>query len=160
LWSVGTPVPNNNTYKAFGASGTIIGDTIFYYGGASSSGSFSAQYDLRIGVIDPADPAQITWLPAVATLRNSYRSGCGTFNGRPFWVCGSAISYNYNAVAYNGSGIVPPVAELAEFNSSNTLIASETDQAIMDIRGIGQTANGSFHVCGGIGSGADALDTC
>ena len=159
LWSVGTPVPNNNSYKAFGASGTIIGDTIFYYGGASSSGSFGAQDDLRIGVIDPTEPTQITWLPAVATLRNSYRSGCGSYNGRPFWLGGSAISYNYDAVAYNGSGIVSPVAEVGVLNYSGTLVASPTDQAVMDIRGIGQTTNGSFHICGGIGSGALVLDT-
>jgi len=29
-WSVGTPVPNTNQYKAFGASGTILNDTILF----------------------------------------------------------------------------------------------------------------------------------
>lgn len=157
-WTVGTPVPNNNVYKAFGASGTIIGDTIFYYGGASSSGSFGAQDDLRIGVIDPTDPTQVTWLPAIGTLRNSYRSGCGAYNGKPFWVGGSAISYNFDAIAYNGSGIVPPIAELAILDNNNTFAISSTDQAVMDIRGIGQTPSGAFHVCGGIGSAAEVLD--
>ncbi|NOQ92353.1 MAG: hypothetical protein GQ552_06520, partial [Flavobacteriaceae bacterium] len=34
-WITGTPVPNNHIYKSFGASGTIIGDTIYYFGGAA-----------------------------------------------------------------------------------------------------------------------------
>ena len=37
-WSVGTPVPNTNQYKAFGASGIIVEDTIYYFGGAKISG--------------------------------------------------------------------------------------------------------------------------
>ncbi|MEZ4950536.1 MAG: hypothetical protein R2784_14295 [Saprospiraceae bacterium] len=36
----GTPVPNNNQYKAFGASGGIYGDTIIYIGGASIGNNF------------------------------------------------------------------------------------------------------------------------
>ncbi|MEN8793773.1 MAG: hypothetical protein ABF294_04895, partial [Flavobacteriales bacterium] len=34
-WSTGNPVPNNNRFKSFGASGTIVGNTIYYYGGSS-----------------------------------------------------------------------------------------------------------------------------
>jgi len=60
-WSVGTATPNNSLYKAFGASGTIIGNTIYYHGGAVSSGNFSGQTTLRVGQIDPNNPTQITW---------------------------------------------------------------------------------------------------
>jgi N-acetylneuraminic acid mutarotase len=33
-WTTGTPVPNNSQYKVFGGSGTIVGDSIYYIGGA------------------------------------------------------------------------------------------------------------------------------
>ncbi|RMG80352.1 MAG: hypothetical protein D6707_06565, partial [Bacteroidetes bacterium] len=59
-WMQATPVPNNNIYKSFGASGVIIGDTIYYYGGANGS-SFGPQNQLRKGVINPSDPTQISW---------------------------------------------------------------------------------------------------
>jgi hypothetical protein len=54
-WSSGTPLPNSSTYKAFGSSAQIIGDTIFYYGGASTSVNFPAQKKLRKGIIDAND---------------------------------------------------------------------------------------------------------
>ena len=31
-WFEGTPVPNNDDYKVFGASGAIVGDTLYYIG--------------------------------------------------------------------------------------------------------------------------------
>jgi len=36
VWQTGTQTPNSLDYKAFGASGTIIGDTIYYFGGAKT----------------------------------------------------------------------------------------------------------------------------
>ena len=64
-WEVGTAIPNNHFYKSFGASGTISGDTIYYFGGASS-GSFGPQNQLRKGVINPQEPIQIDWWTVVA----------------------------------------------------------------------------------------------
>lgn len=159
-WSVGTPVPNSNAYRAFGASGTIIGDTIFYYGGASTGSNFPTQDKLRIGVIDALDPTIIAWLPAIDTGRPVYRSACGDFQGRPFWVGGSAVSYNYDAVAYNGSGVVAPIADLAVLSSMNDpLTLGNAGAEVMDMRGLGQFESGEFHVCGGIGPDAQVLST-
>ncbi|MBK6368549.1 MAG: T9SS type A sorting domain-containing protein [Flavobacteriales bacterium] len=159
-WSVGTAVPNNNLYKVFGGSGTIIGDTIYYYGGASLGSNFPAQDELRIGVIDPLQPMQITWQPALATGRSGYRSACGTWAGRPFWLGGSSTSYNYDAVAYNGSGIVQPVTTIAwSVSDTPVLELSAAQEPIMDLRGIGEAVDGTFHVCGGIGNGSEVLDT-
>ena len=59
-WSVGTEVPNNNNYRCFGSSGYIIGDTIFYHGGAAGF-NFGAKKQLRKGVINPNNPTG-TWL--------------------------------------------------------------------------------------------------
>lgn len=41
-WLFGTPLPSSSDYKVFGGSGTIIGDTIYYLGGAVSIGNFYA----------------------------------------------------------------------------------------------------------------------
>ncbi|MEZ4738942.1 MAG: kelch repeat-containing protein [Flavobacteriales bacterium] len=159
-WRAGTPVPNNNLYKVFGASGTIIGDTIYYYGGASLGSNFPAQDELRIGVIDPSDPTVIAWSPAISTGRARYRTGCGSYAERPFWVGGSAVSYNYDAIAYNGSGVVQPSAELAVHPAQGgPLEVFSVPEGIMDLRGLGELSGEGFHVCGGIGADAEVLAT-
>ena len=60
-WFRGTSVPDNHDFKSFGASGSIVGDTIFYLGGASMGKNFPIQAVLRKGRIDPGNPAEITW---------------------------------------------------------------------------------------------------
>lgn len=116
-WTEGTPVPSNNQYKAFGASGTLVGDTIFYFGGAKISGfSFLPANELRKGVINPDDPTEIEW-SVTPTDQTAYRSVAWRL---PFvytqvdvdpilWLGGSANTYNYDGIAYDGSGGVPPV---------------------------------------------------
>lgn len=108
-WLEGTSTPNNHDYKSFGSSGTIIGDTIYYFGGAQSTGNFPIQNDLRIGIINPDDPTEIEWSvlqldPAV----KAYRPAATKSKGKAFWVGGSDLTYNFNGIAYNGSGGVPP----------------------------------------------------
>ena len=53
-WIEGTSVPTGVQFESFGTSGTILGDTIFYYGGASFGFRFPVQNTLRKGVIDPS----------------------------------------------------------------------------------------------------------
>jgi len=158
-WSAATPVPNTNQYKAFGASGTIIGDTIYYFGGASMGGSFPAQDRLRIGHIDPLAPTSITWLPAVTGgLGPRYRAACVAYNDAPLWLGGSAVSYNYDAVAYNGSGVVAPATAIQRWNGTTMEAAGTTVPAVMDLRGAGELDNGSFVIAGGIGTAQRVLD--
>ncbi|MBK9759139.1 MAG: T9SS type A sorting domain-containing protein [Flavobacteriales bacterium] len=159
-WSAGTPLPNNNQYKAFGASGAIIGDTIYYFGGASTGSNFPAQDKLRIGVIDPLVPTTITWLPAItAGLGPRYRSGCAVVDGAPTWIGGSAVSYNYNAVAYNGSGLVQPATMIQQWNGSAMMSAGNTVPQVMDLRGVGEIGGNNFVIAGGIGAGQAVLDS-
>ncbi len=159
-WSQATPVPNNNQYKAFGASGTIIGDTIYYFGGASSSGNFPAQDKLRIGHIDPAAPLNITWLPAVTSgLGPRYRSACVTVEEEPWWVGGSSVSYNYDAVAYNGSGVVVPATTLLHWSGGMMQNGGQAAPQVMDLRGAGELGDGRFVIVGGIGAEQQVLDS-
>jgi hypothetical protein len=175
-WLVGTPVPNNNTYKAFGASGTIIGNTIYYHGGASTGFNFPGQSNLRIGQINPLDPTQITW-STQPTNFITYRAACTESWGSPFWLGGSEITYNYNGIAYNGSGGVPVKStnlgdEVGNFDS---IMAPASLQLPMDLRGIAnlsgglyiaggmldnqQVSNKTFHITIAIFDGVDELNS-
>ncbi|HPF91647.1 MAG TPA: hypothetical protein PLL57_13390 [Flavobacteriales bacterium] len=159
-WSAATPVPNTNQYKAFGASGIIIGDTIYYFGGASMGGNFPAQDRLRIGHIDPLAPMNITWLPAImGGLGPRYRPACLVLDDAPLWVGGSAVSYNYDAVAYNGSGVVAPAALMQRWDGTAMMAAGNTLPQVMDLRGAGELGNGSYVIAGGIGSAQTVLDS-
>lgn len=150
-WTAGTSVPNNNIYKAFGASGMIIGDTIYYQGGASMGMNFPAQNTLRKGVIDPQNPFNITWTQPV-TIVPLYR-GAATTDGNSglYFLGGSAVTYNYNGIAYNGTGGVMPNAS-STYLSVNNLSSwyAETVDLPMDLRGIGELSNTVKYLAGGM----------
>ncbi len=148
-WLTGTAIPNNNIYKAFGASGTIIGDTIYYHGGASTAFNFPGQSTLRRGAIDPLNPTQITWTNQ-NTNYTTYRSACTQFSSFPFWLGGSEITYNYNGIAYNGSGGVP-IKSTNLFLNAGLLDSTSTNGAIlpMDLRGIANVGTHQY-IAGGM----------
>jgi len=149
-WLTGTSVPNNNTYKAFGASGTIIENTIYYHGGASTGTNFPGQSTLRIGQINATDPTQITW-SVQSTNFVSYRSACSNLNGFPFWFGGSEITYNYNGISYNGSGGVPLKSQLLGYylNNFDSAYYSSSANLPMDLRGIAARF-GTYYIAGGM----------
>lgn len=147
-WLTGTPVPNSNFYKAFGASGTIIGDTIYYHGGASMSFNFPIQSSLRKGYINPTNPMQITWSSTPTNYVNYRASSFKDKNGIPHFIGGSDVTYNYNGIAYNGSGGVTPNKQALNYinNTLDTVIIDTTlGQLSMDLRGIGSFPNHSFY---------------
>ncbi|MDX2361046.1 MAG: hypothetical protein QNK23_09585 [Crocinitomicaceae bacterium] len=151
-WTAGTNTTSNAFYTAFGASGTIIGDTIYYHGGASG-GSFGARKYMRRGYINPNDPADITWsLMDDAPGEAGYRSACSSMGSTIFWVGGAPTSYNYDGIAYDGSGGVNPSARVLHFNNSLQIYADETSQpyGVMDLRGIAKLANNRWIICGGM----------
>ncbi|MBK8950158.1 MAG: hypothetical protein IPM68_15290 [Flavobacteriales bacterium] len=159
-WAAATPVPNTNLFKAFGASGVIIGDTLIYHGGAAMGGSFPAQDRVRIGLIDPLDPLTITWQPAVTGGQGPrYRSGAVVTGARANWIGGSAVSYNYDAVAYNGSGVVAPVLPVLQWDGTVHTMVGTAPTAVMDLRGVGDIGGGRFVVAGGIGAQQVVLDS-
>jgi hypothetical protein len=150
-WSVGTATPNFNNWKAFGASGAFAGDTLFYLGGASGS-SFVASNNFRKGVLDSNDPTQIEWTQLDGFPgSDGYRMACTTSNERVFWIGGSSISYNFDADAYNGSGIVDPEERIATYYSGiahwEDFVA---DVGVMDLRGIARVSDNSWIICGGM----------
>jgi len=160
-WLVGTPVPNNNTYKAFGAAGIIIGNTIYYHGGASTAFNFPGQSTLRIGQIDPNNPTQITWSSQPTNLV-SYRAVAiwDSWTNMPAFIGGSDVTYNYNGIAYNGSGGVAPKGFSIGFDSFSNSSFGKTIQVSylnaqydttlpIDLRGVAFPLGGIYHYIAG-----------
>ncbi len=149
-WQVGESVPDNHTYKSFGASGVIVADTIFYFGGASMGKHYPIQNVLRKGIIDPKDPTKIEWSYAVLdSTIVGYRMAATVVNNHPHWIGGSTITYNYNPEAYNGSGgVSPEYRDLAYQNGE--LKPAKTSKTPMDLRGIAVLNDSMRILIGGI----------
>ena len=108
-WLIGTSVPNNHDFKSFGASGAIIGDTIYYFGGARYGGNFPIQSQLRKGYINPQNITDITWvLDTIHPDLTGYRMAVSAFENSIRWVGGSNATYNYNGIGYAGANPVEP----------------------------------------------------
>lgn len=152
-WLSGTPVPGNE-YRSFGASGTIIGNTIYYFGGATSSGGFGIQNQVRIGTINPDDPTQITWeITTPDATIDGYRMAAATVQGKLHWIGGSKNTYNFNGIAYDGSGGVP-TAQRDLFTETGTIQWQENtaSQLPMDLRGIANVNDTIKYLAGGMGN--------
>jgi Secretion system C-terminal sorting domain/Kelch motif/Galactose oxidase, central domain len=165
-WLVGTAVPNNTQYKVFGSSATIIGDTIYYVGGASTGTNFPLQQVLRKGVINPVNPTQITW-STISSLNlppspfATYRNAVFALNKSLFAIGGSAVTYNYNGLSYNNGAVVSPTGYIqyglqipggAVYN--NYVLPTP----LMDLRNVVQIDSNAFLICGGMTTGATVIN--
>jgi len=122
VWLEGTSLLNNNDYRVFGGSGEIIGDTLYYIGGARLGTNFPLGSVLRKGFINPLDPTEITWTAeTMISEALGYRMAVAKWQDRIFWFGGSSVSYNYNGIAYNGSGGVPPENRIIQYTSEGGL---------------------------------------
>ena len=159
-WEYGTPVPNNHTYKSFGASGTIIGDTIYYFGGAQSSGGFNIQNAVRKGIINPSDPSQIDWsFTIIDPAIDGYRMAATNVGETMHWLGGSTVTYNYDGIAYNGSGGVPPSNRDLYTNSELSVWQAEfVPELPMDLRGIANLNDSVKYIVGGMTANQSVTD--
>ena len=147
-WTVGTPVPSTSQYKAFGAAGGLdqSSNTIVYVGGARMGFDFPMAPFIRRGVIDEADPTQISWSVYEDSLAGRYRAAA-TSGYAVLFFGGSSKTYNYNGIAYDGSGgVSPQTLEFMECRfSCNPSPPFHTDTfRVMDIRGVAEDPNGLF----------------
>ena len=151
-WMSGTPVPDNSDYKVFGGSGTIIGDTIYYVGGASMGFNFPLAPVFRKGVIQSGQPDSIIWTEMQIPEALGYRMGASSVNDKPFWVGGSTTSYNFDADAYDGSGVVSPEDMVMVYEPTIDSLIEYINAAppVMDLRGIGKISANQFIIAGGI----------
>jgi hypothetical protein len=152
LWQQATPVGSSTVWRVFGGSGTIIGDTIYYAGGARSSGSFSATSFFRKGYINPENPYEITWEGYADPLALGYRMGAATFGDQALWIGGADDTYNFDAIAYNGSGIINPLDRIGVYDPMTGELSEILGfiPAIMDLRGVAELGNGQYLIAGGM----------
>lgn len=159
FWSEATDLPLNGVFRTFGSSGCVIEDTIYYFGGAVSNAiNFPASNRLCKGVISTDNPLDIAWessVPDEDTRR--YRAACIEINRKPFWVGGSSISYNYDGIAYNGSGPVLPVENILSFNSQG-IEEFPLSGLPMDIRDIAKINDSTWVIAGGLIAGPQTSD--
>jgi len=150
IWYKGTPVPNNHIYKSFGASGTIIGDTIYYFGGAAMGKNYPIQNYLRKGIINPENPTQITWsYQVIDSLTYGYRMAATKYKNQAIWIGGSSKTYNYNGIAYDNSGGVIPNRRILSLNN-NKFKAYFNKNIPMDLRGIVYIHDSLKYLIGGM----------
>ncbi len=153
-WAAATPVPTSNSFRAFGASGVIVGDTIFYYGGTQISGiNFVANNNIRRGVINPEDPTEIEWdLLPDTEFEDGYRTAAFSYGESAVWIGGASTAYNFDGLAYsNGSGVEPEsVIRLFDTTNQSATIAQPTPYGVMDLRGIAVESGNSWIVAGGM----------
>ena len=154
-WTSGTSVPNISGYRVFGASGAILGDTIYYLGGAEFGNNFPASKVFKKGAINPDNPTEIAWSSFESDLAIGYRAASFISNGRVYWVGGSDITYNFDGFAYNSSGAVDPNRRITVYDPSTGGLTAFENSApdIMDLRGAGETVDGKWILAGGMENG-------
>lgn len=151
-----------NMIPAFGATGTITGNTIYIQGGARSDRNFfPAMNYCYTGKINPNNPKNITWYAhGTADTNSTYRSAIyslGESMYYPLVIGGSQRSYNYNGIDYQLYKLVEPLGKklaLGEkgytLSNFNNLIGEEIelpmdvrDWATMDMSGLIEIPLGS-----------------
>jgi len=154
IWQKGTSVPNDPEWRVFGGSGSIVGDTLYYLGGAKSTCNASACFEpskiLRKGYINPNDPTDIKWSSIETEQAMGYRMGAFVFDNQPFWLGGSELTYNFDGIDYNGTGGVSPSDRLIFLERGNLEVVKSDYPSIMDLRGIAQIDFNSFVIAGGM----------
>lgn len=160
-WSIGTSTPNTPEYKSFGASGYILGDTIYYFGGATQNPTFETTNYFRKGVIDKNDPTQINWSLIFSNSGNPiYKGACSGHNKTLFWIGGSEKGYNYNALEFYTHEPVLPNHRILEHSLKDNLNFNQfgTPYRVMDLKGIAKLGGGNWMIAGGIDSLQHASD--
>ncbi len=149
-WLKGTSTPNTDNYKSFGASGTIVGNTIYYFGGATSEKGFAIQNQLRIGKINPENPTEIKWSILHANF-NGYRMACTQIDNEVHWIGGSNTTYNFDGIAYDKSGGVPTNnRDLFMTVDTVKFLKKHVAEIPMDLRGVAQIKSNLKYIAGGM----------
>jgi len=152
-WTVGKSLPNNHKFKAFGAQGVFLKDTLFYFGGAAMGKNYPIQHRLVKGFINPKNPTEIRWQNTLLDSSfSSYRLAATLVNNKPHFIGGSAVTYNYNGMAYNKSGGVSP--HNTDFYYTHNKIYKKLNKLLpMDLRGLASVNDSVKYIFGGMEKG-------
>lgn len=159
-WLEGTPVPNSSQWKVFGASGYILNDTIYYVGGARFGFNFPPSNSIRKGYINPESPTEISWTTSTTAVATGYRMAAARYSDELIWLGGSNVTYNFDGVAYNGSGGVSPLGRIKLYEAATGVLTEFTGlfPPTMDLRGIAELPNNQYILVGGMTEGQTVTD--
>lgn len=153
MWTEGTPVPSSSAYRVFGGSGVIVGDSIYYVGGARAIGRFPISPYLKKGFINPMDPTDIQWSIVENENASLYRPGITEYKGDILTIGGATNTYNYDGIAYDGTGGVAPLSEIRRYTPTSSTWQKHVMSipATMDLRGVAKIDDNNIIVAGGMG---------
>ena len=163
-WSAATPIPNSSKWRVFGASGSIVGDTLYFMGGAgptcNSAICFPATEHFRKGYINPDDPTQIEWIGYEDEKAIGYRMAASTYKGKPIWFGGANATYNFDAIDYNTDDVVQPNQRISFYRPVSGEIVELVDvfPELMDLRGVAKVGEDTFIFVGGLGRDQQVRD--
>lgn len=152
-WQIATPLPNDTTSAVFGGSGTIVGDTIYFLGGAIFSKNYPPSQQFYKGIIDKKDPLKIEWKNA-GTYPGEfrYRSIAFESNDKIFFWGGSNETYNYNGISYKHKKPVEPNKTVLIYDiKKGSFNTKPIANSIMDIRNAAKSSNNKWYIAGGMG---------
>lgn len=160
-WFAATPYPGT---PVFGHAGGIAANNIMVADGVKVTGEvdgrrqFAMSDEVWLGVIDPEDPAMITWLamePHPGKPRYRMAAAGSEDLGVMVFVGGSENPYNYDGIGYDG---VPsePSASLMPFRlkKEKWVDVDFFPLASMDHRGLPKI-DGTFYIIGGMRAGQE-----
>lgn len=149
-WLAATNIPDEVQYKSMGASGYILEDTIYYFGGTKNT-SFQSSNTFRKGVINPDDPTDITWsIINPAPSKNNYKGACSGHNKTLFWIGGSIQGYNYIPPSDDTLSISSAKQIMSYKVSNNNYASHNVEESIMDLNSIAKLGGGNWMITGGI----------
>lgn len=155
-WQQATPVPDELGFKVEGASGFILGDTIFYYGGSRGTILPNISNSLIRGEINPDDPLDISWsrVPNF-TILPSYRSICSGHADKLFWLGGSTVGHDFKGNNSSLQNPIMPNTRMINLNlsqNSNQVQDFEIPFAKMSTNTAAKLGGGNWLVGGGLDS--------
>ncbi|MFM9908879.1 MAG: Kelch repeat-containing protein [Chitinophagaceae bacterium] len=151
-WQLATQLPNEPSAAVFGGAGTIVGDTIYFLGGAIFSKNYPPSRQFYKGVIDKNDPLKILWKNA-GTYPGEFRYRSISFenNGKIFFWGGSNQTYNYNGISYQQKKPVEPNKTVLIYDiKKGSFRTKPVGDALMDLRNITKSSNNKWYLAGGM----------
>ena len=151
-WQFATSLPDEKTTAVFGGSGMIVGDTIYFLGGAVFDKFYPSSRSFYKGVINPTNPLIIKWLHADEYNGEfRYRSAAYSNGNKIYFFGGSNETYNYTGISYREKKPVQPNKTILIYDlMSGKFSVKNSKEQIMDLRNIVQTTPNKFYVAGGM----------
>lgn len=154
VWNPSSDLPYDPNFLNFSASGYILEDTIYYYGGADPASPELASNLVRKGIINPEAPNDITWLDPVSAELQNFKGAASGHGKTVFFVGGSIKSYTENGKSLENNQWITPSQHLIEYtpSASPSFQYLETPYKIMDLNGTAKIGGGNWIIAGGIDS--------